>query len=356
MVEFWKLKRELNRLRLQIEAPFSVALSPIARMVHDKTKHRRITLIQGSQSYSNLVAVYLVYSPAGLEGSHIKTIQHLCEQGFAVFVVANHALSLSDRERIAPHSWRMMERPNVGYDFGGYRDVALHLLECDIYPEFLLFLNDSMWFPVKEDCRTIDKVMKLPVDVCGFSEDLQLRSKGKPFIQSFFFGFRANVLRSESYQQFWSRMLLLKNKWAVVRWLEKRLSEFFEQKGFSTAALYGADEIPIIISNLESERQLAFFDTNEAKTIAERGDLQAQIKEGKRFSPQEWAVLFSRANVDGYFLKNSPKFLFEVFDTPMLKKTNNEHFVRQRAEIISAGYDQRLLQEVRQEIRERDAP
>jgi len=54
-------------------------------------------------------------------------------------------------------SWRVIERPNFGYDFGGYRDGILLLEAWGIAPERLLILNDSIWMPLAPNSTLIDR-------------------------------------------------------------------------------------------------------------------------------------------------------------------------------------------------------
>ena len=206
-MEAWKTKRELLRVWMQIKAPFSILLSPFTRVLHDLRKSSQTVLTEGAISNSHDVAVYLIFSPRCLLASHLRTVRHLCQNGFAPFVIVNHPLSKSDRDSLAEHSWKIMERPNVGYDFGGYRDAALYLLDSKIYPEILLFLNDSVWFPVADGDTLLEEVRAAKSDIYGFAKDRHKRSNKPDFIQSFFFAFKGAVICSETYRRFGPRCM-----------------------------------------------------------------------------------------------------------------------------------------------------
>ena len=147
-MQLWKIRRELDRIKTQLQGWFGELVEPAQRKKHDAW------LAQFSpdlclQPQTRRIAVFLLYQPAGITDSTLASCRFLSECGFSVLAVSNAPVSTLDRQRLAPLLWRFMERPNFGYDFGGYRDAIHWLWRQHIEFDQLLLVNDSIWFPVQ---------------------------------------------------------------------------------------------------------------------------------------------------------------------------------------------------------------
>jgi len=350
MVEIWKVKRELLRIWQQIKAPVSIILSPILRHWHDFRKEKLSRYTQGSLPLQNDVAVLLVYRPAGLLASHFETAKHLAKNGFAPLVIVNHKLDDSDRRALAVLSWTLIERPNTGYDFGGYRDAVLFLRERNIFPKTLVFLNDSVWYPVKKDDGLLSEVRGASCDLYGFAKDRHKRSNKPEFIQSFFFAFKGDVIGSDVFYRYWLKLPMYNNKWAVIRLLEMKLSPYFERHGYSTDAKFEKSTFPIAIAQSERKRQIAYLYCPEAQLGSEARQIENCLQSGAQLSLEEWQSIVALGRVDGHILKCSPALLFDVLDVTMLKKLGHGHFVKQRRAIVSGKYLDTFCRSIAEEI------
>jgi lipopolysaccharide biosynthesis protein len=82
-------------------------------------------------------------------------------------VVSNLPLVPEERETLRRACWQLIERPNVGYDFGAYRDAILLLGPKLRDLERLVLVNDLLWFPVGE-ADWIDDAERLEADLLFF--------------------------------------------------------------------------------------------------------------------------------------------------------------------------------------------
>lgn len=235
MIAAWKLRREWGRIRQQLRAIPERFVEPAIQRRHDAAFKRGFPSRNGSQPLREKVALLLVYQPNGIAESTLLTCAHLASQGFSPFVVSNADLSDRDQRRLAPHVWRVMERPNLGYDFGGYRDGIRQILRWGITPARLLVLNDSVWFPTLDDQTLLADLQKDDEGIAGTI----LRERGKiRFLESYCYSIPMRVLEMPAFSDFWERLAITSNKYKVIRRGERGFSESMVAAGIRLRPVY----------------------------------------------------------------------------------------------------------------------
>lgn len=235
MIPRWKIKREWDRLKQQLVAIPEFFLEPLQRRRHDAIFERGLKWSDGACTLDGKIALLLLFQPNGVADSIIHSCQHLVRNGYAPFIVSNTPLSAEDYDKLSPVSWRIMERPNFGYDFGGYRDGILQLQRWAITPDRLLVLNDSVWFPLWQSEGLIDALEASSADLTGTI----LRERGAiRFLESYCYMVPKRTFESEDFRAFWSGIRLTSNKYKVIRRGERGFSEAMIAAGFSVQGLF----------------------------------------------------------------------------------------------------------------------
>jgi hypothetical protein len=181
------------------------------------------------------LALVLVYQPDGLALSVQAMCAHLVARGYAPFLVSNAPLSSVDRALLSPVCWRIMVRPNFGYDFGGYRDGILQLMAWDIAPDRLLVMNDSIWFPVVPQEGMLAQLEASSADLTGTI----LRDRGaERFLESYCYMIPAATFAHPAFVAFWRALRLTSNKYKVIRRGERGFSKAMRAAGMQIAGLY----------------------------------------------------------------------------------------------------------------------
>jgi hypothetical protein len=72
-----------------------------------------------------------------------------------------------DRTTFQELSHMIVERPNFGYDFGGYRDGVWLIGKLGLRPREVLFLNDSVWFPILKNATLLAEMRATSQDYVG---------------------------------------------------------------------------------------------------------------------------------------------------------------------------------------------
>ena len=105
-------------------------------------------LYHGVVPAGSKIAIYLIFPKTGVLPTHLHSLRYMIANGYAPLVVANLPLQPQDVALLQEHAWQVMERPNFGYDFGGYRAAILHIKSLLPQLERLALLNNSAWFPL----------------------------------------------------------------------------------------------------------------------------------------------------------------------------------------------------------------
>lgn len=260
----WKLRRELNRIRQQLQAIPEFFYEPLLRRWHDARRSVRLRTSDGFAPQTDKVAIYLIYQPQGLQASTLLACRHLRAQGYCPLVISNSPLSDRDRERLSTESWRVVERPNFGYDFGGYRDGILLLEDWSVRPSSLILKNDSIWFPAREHDETLTRLESLPSGFCGvltLGSDAYSRHPRhrEPFLGSFFLLFKAEALKHPGFRRFWREYRSTSNKYKTIRRGERGLSNAMREAGFEGASLFRNEDFHDHVGKLSFNELLAML-------------------------------------------------------------------------------------------------
>lgn len=207
---------------------------------------------QGRRPSSARVVVFLIFPDRGLLRSHLRTLEYFCGKGYAPVVVTNVPLAPADMSLLLDHCWSCVERPNFGYDFGGYRDAVLGLADLVPTLDRLVQINDSTWFPLPGAHDWLDEVEALNVDFAGAASNFgtprpeirdfgsiawNYKSSHRNFHYcSFALCLRPAVLRNEDFLAFWRRLRLTDKKKRTVRRGEIGFSQWALASGFSHGA------------------------------------------------------------------------------------------------------------------------
>lgn len=239
MIPLWKVKRELGRLGQQLQAIPEAVWEPFAQRFHDRDLQRGFPVTEGALPERDKIAIVLCWQPGGLVASFLMMLDHLHSAGYAPFVVSNAPLSVADHDALRPRAWRVMERPNFGYDFGGYRDGLAMLRRWEVVPKRVVILNDSIWFPLWPGDRTLERMEAAPFDVVG---TILRAGNGVSFLESYFFSINGAVLADPGFRAFWDELGLTSNKYKVIRRGERGFGVALTHAGISMGPLFSADD------------------------------------------------------------------------------------------------------------------
>lgn len=327
----WKLEREINRIRQQLKGIPEFFTEPLLRRRHDAQRGAMLEADQGEIALGPKVALLLVYQPKGISDATVWTCQHLVTKGYSPLIISNAPLNADAKARLSPWIWRMAERPNFGYDFGGYRDGIWLLSQWKTDPDTLIILNDSIWFPLSSNETLIDRMEASQADFVGALQLDPLRqtenipSRKRPFFGSFFLMIKREALRHSAFVNFWKRYRPTSNKYKTIRRGERGLSHTLLDAGILSEAIYTRRMLDYhidSISNLMLQQFLQGLVTIDERIEAEIAQCVSSFSETQAWRKRAQAVALAATEKQNV-LATAPIASLTVFEVPYLKKSRD---------------------------------
>lgn len=255
----WKIRRELARAgRKTLRAPRKLWGILVHRRYYDRVLAPQIKRTEGEVHQGPEAGIYLIYPSHGVLPSHLHSLREMVGAGISPIVVSNLPLGEDDKARLLPLSARILERPNAGYDFGGYRDGIIELE--DRLPELdrLWLLNDSAWM-VPQAQSWFDAARALDTDFAAATSNFAMprvdpdeyrditwtfRTTHRNFhYASYALSIRAPVLRDREFLEFWRKLHISNDKTETVRRGEIGFSQWVLKHGYSHSATCEVDQL-----------------------------------------------------------------------------------------------------------------
>lgn len=255
-----------------VRAPAVLVNVLFGTLWYDLVVARGKRVYRGEAGDATRVVVYLIFPKNGLLDSHLRALKHFLEHGYAPVVVSNVSLSQDDRRRLLPYANHLIERPNYGYDFGGYRDGILFLRDRLHFLDRLALMNDSVWFPLAGMQDWLPAAEDFGKDVVGAASncfvDLEDVSgdEGVPkswrydthhprfHYCSFALSFGPAVLHDKRFLKFWERFKLSNDKIDTVHRGEVGLGQWVVHSGHSHSCTLDLSRFDFDLDQLDDAR------------------------------------------------------------------------------------------------------
>jgi lipopolysaccharide biosynthesis protein len=273
---FWKIRRETRRIGRQI------AISPVilARMIYfrrwyDAVGSRKVIVTAGKLAFGREIGIYLIFPTDGVLEGHLQAIDLMAENGITPIVVSNLELGETDLAKLVERAGWIIQRPNVGYDFGGYRDAILRLSPRLRQLDRLWIMNDSVWI-VPQPVDWFVAARALDVDFAGATSHYGVRrapledfetmqwvfdtGRRKFHYQSYALCVGSRLLNDPKFERFWRTLEIRNEKPHTVRVGEIGLSQWVIRNGYTHGATWEIDTLADELDTLSNEDLDAFFE------------------------------------------------------------------------------------------------
>lgn len=217
---------------------------------------------------SRMFALFVTYTDMPYVAEYVyRHLDFLNASGFNVVVVSNSKkINEASLRELKQRSIAILERPNIGYDFGAYRDGILWLMQNVGSLNRILVLNDSVFGPINFKTNFINKALALNADIVGLIESMEARYH----FQSFWMLFNYSLVSSKKFLDYWKSVAYYQDKATVVERLETRLLSTFLQADFKAEALFPVDVVTKqAISNFLREIDLLSRANGERSDVAD---------------------------------------------------------------------------------------
>lgn len=157
-----------------------------------------------------------------------------------IIIVINGEIDTSSWMRLQQYKLEIIQRDNLGYDAGAYKEILTTYLSRDSVQEYdeLLLLNDSFFGPFDSYQTIFDKFQDVQCDFWGLTKWYGGTSEFfdgveiPPHIQSYFLAFRKQVLEDKRFYQFWENLREVQSFKDAVIYFEVALSKYLTDLGY----------------------------------------------------------------------------------------------------------------------------
>jgi len=185
-------------------------------------------------------AVVAFYARGGLSRSVRNLVAALAHNRVNVVIVSNGALASADREWLSGQVATLIERENLGRDFGAYQAGTHHLEGAGKLATYrkLLLINDSVFYAASVD-RLIAEVVANPAPFVGLFEIFEHHYH----VSSFFLCLSQAVAGHPAFQRFWARYKPYSTRHHVIFAGEARLTALLMKLNFTPHIIYSSSAI-----------------------------------------------------------------------------------------------------------------
>lgn len=178
-------------------------------------------------------AILAHYDPDGHVAPYVARVLDQLGECFDDVVVASTARLTDDARETLRRRSTLIERENVGQDFGGWQEVLRDHVRVG-HLDRLLLTNDTYVGFLRPLGQIIEEMSQRPLEYWGITENLQIARH----VQSFFVVANEPLLRSRVWDRFWGDFAAGAARQEVIIQHEVGMSRAFHEAGFDGAAYF----------------------------------------------------------------------------------------------------------------------
>lgn len=207
------------------------------RLYSEKLRIRSIQEGQVALKSSRYV-IFVLYTKASLPAFTANLIEAISRTSLNLVVVCNAAIDPAARAFLLDNSHLLIERTNLGRDFGAYRDGISILRRLQPNIQRLILLNDSVFFFKRGLDTLLEKLTGTP-DFIGLTEVFEFHYH----VQSFMLSFGSRVLQNDKFIRFWKKFRPISTRRWSIHNGEVKLTRQLTRAGFRPHILYQAVQL-----------------------------------------------------------------------------------------------------------------
>ena len=187
---------------------------------------------------SDRYIIFVLYTKSTLPQFTTNLIDAVARTDLNLVVVCNGKVDAATQAYLLDNSNLLIERINLGRDFGAYRDAVRALMQRRERIARLILLNDSVFF-FKKGLDWLLNELNANHDFIGLTEVFQFHYH----VQSFMLSFGQRAIQNETFIKFWKKFRPISTRrWSIHKG-EVRLTRQLTKAGFRPHILYQAVQL-----------------------------------------------------------------------------------------------------------------
>lgn len=180
------------------------------------------------------LCIFSFYDKSGIIDEYvINNVRQLKQIEIEVCFVSNGEIEELSKKKIAPFVDRIIERENVGFDVGGYKDAIGQYVEEGKFKQCdeLILMNDTFYGPFISWSAIFTPMENCAEDFWGLIK-LDDSAEKNSYLLSFFLAFEKSVFDSEAFRSYWKELKYPSNYSDACKSFERGLCELLRNQGF----------------------------------------------------------------------------------------------------------------------------
>lgn len=191
------------------------------------------------------IALIAQYSQSRQQSRSLSQyLRELKKGGFFPVVISTCSEGPLEFPHGIPDEIIILQRPNVGYDFGSWA-TALGVLPGVREADTVLLTNDSLLGPFSSIQHLLEWIKKPGADICAMTSSFQFVRH----LQSFFLAFRGGILADQPWRDFFDGIRQQGDKYDVVTKYELGVSRTAFANAYSTEEWVSSSELGVPYGN-----------------------------------------------------------------------------------------------------------
>jgi hypothetical protein len=279
---WWRIENLLVIQPIELSMRAWYALDP---RVYIQSLRVKATIDGNVSRKDDTYFVFVLYAKTSLPDFTQNALNAIARSPHNLIIVSNATLSPLLKAQLQDKCYKLIERKNLGRDFGAYKDGVNYVLEHHPDADRIVLMNDSVFFFQ----RTIDKLiadLNAPHDFIGVTETHQYHYH----VQSFMLSFGREVVRSKAFARFWKRYRPISTRRFTIHRGELRLTRQLTRAGFRPHILYQPAHL---LPHLQRKPVRESIELIQLLPIDARTDLYSHFLTvlGEKYSPSSYAAL-----------------------------------------------------------------
>ena len=175
------------------------------------------------------VCVFVLYQPRKLSGNTYKYLEAIKRQGYSIMAISNVAISATDLDKLNLLCFQLIERDNIGRDFGAYKTGILEIYKQQLPVKHLLIANDSVHAPLHDLSPMHSHMEAQDYDFWGVADNSEISYH----VGSYYVAFGEKVLSDARFKRFWECYAEKNSRRHVIKRGEVALSKLLLSLGFN---------------------------------------------------------------------------------------------------------------------------
>lgn len=186
--------------------------------------------------YKDRVILYVIYEKKGiLDEWYENLFNEFKWHGSYLICVVNGKLNADSANLLDKYFNKVIYRENKGYDVTAYKEGILHLFRENLLDKELVLCNNSFFAPIYPFDEMFKTMADKEYDFWGITS--AAKHGDIPYhIQSYFYLFRENVVKSNEFISFFQNMKEIKNYQDAVDSVELKLTNYLIGCGYKAGS------------------------------------------------------------------------------------------------------------------------